>query len=371
MHRPLLGFLLWSVMGGSLLVASLAGRAASQAPAYEVWVANQGTDTILVYDGQTLARLAEFQVDDDGIPASSRPHMILFTPDGRYALVANVGAARDTANVLVIEAATRRVVARVPAGPSAHMAVASPDGRRVLVTNIGSHDVSEIMVEGQTFRAARRIPSGGIRPICAWFTRDGRTVYVTNGGDAARNILGNIAALDLTTGTARVLVPDVGYEACGTLLAADGRRMYTNVGFHPRNPEAKNDTFYVFDATTHALLHHQRLPIKDSHGLMETPDGTQVWIVGRQSNEVAILDARTYRLIAKVPAGDRPDLVVFSPDGSRAFFTLRGEPVTGDPHALRGSTPGLAVMSTASRRLLGVIPSGGGDPHGLAVRRTN
>lgn len=56
--------------------------------AYEIWVGNQATDEVLVFDGKTLSPVATIPVDTDNTPATSAPHLITFTPDHRFAMVA-------------------------------------------------------------------------------------------------------------------------------------------------------------------------------------------------------------------------------------------------------------------------------------------
>ena len=83
-----------AVLSLLVLVVILVPAAVStaQVTSYEVWVGNQTTDEVLVYDGRTLSLLATIPMDADGTPSNSAPHLITFTPDHRYALVANVVA---------------------------------------------------------------------------------------------------------------------------------------------------------------------------------------------------------------------------------------------------------------------------------------
>ena len=64
-----------------------------------------------MFDGQMLSLVATIPVDTDKTPAMSAPHLITFTPDHRFAMVANVRAAAGHNNIVVIDAAARRVVA--------------------------------------------------------------------------------------------------------------------------------------------------------------------------------------------------------------------------------------------------------------------
>ena len=81
------------------------------------------------------------------------------------------------------------------------------------------------------------------------------------------------------------------------------------------------------------------------------------------------------------PAGLAPDLADRSPSGNRIFVSLRGpNPLSGDPHASTGTTPGLAVIQVVKEGRSGVLESvvpihnvdGNGieraDAHGIRVR---
>jgi hypothetical protein len=73
-----------------------------------------------------------------------------------------------------------------------------------------------------------------------------------------------------------------------------------------------------------------------------------------------------------------------SPSGRRAYVSLRGSiPLSGDPHASTGSTPGLCVLKVKDggrtgevetiARIANVDTAGieRADPHALRVRRLN
>jgi hypothetical protein len=80
-------------------------------------------------------------------------------------------------------------------------------------------------------------------------------------------------------------------------------------------------------------------------------------------------------------ADPTPDLAVLSPSGNRIFVALRGPiPLSGDPHASTGSTPGLGVIQVtaggsdgfmkAITRISNVDGAGveRADAHGIALR---
>jgi DNA-binding beta-propeller fold protein YncE len=357
-----------AVLGLASVVAFFPVASTAQGPSYELWVGNQTTDEVLVFDGRTLSLVARIPVDSDDRPATSGPHLITFTPDNRLALVANVVAGANRNNIVVIDAVSRRIVGTVPAGPAAHQAKPSPDGRRFWVVNVAAHDLMEVEIQGTSFSSRRRISSGGIRPITVVFTRDGRKAYLTNGGSPTAP--GSIVVLDTTSGSVLKKWDDLGREAVYTGLSEDGRRIYANVGFHAANPAAKNDIFFVFDPATDTIVHQAQLPHQDLHIFAEAPGRNELWITARFANQIVVVETRSgrYQVVAVISTADKPDGIAFAPDGSRAFVAHRGTAVTGDIHTLTGRQQGFSVIDVASRRVLGHIPLDG-DIHGLAVRR--
>ena len=358
----------WVAVCAVVLLAASTPVSTAQEGAYEVWVGNQTTDEVLIYDGRTLSLVATIPVDTDNTPTTSVPHLITFTPDHRFALVANVRAAANRNNIVIIDAQARRVVATVPAGPQTHQAVSAPDGRRIWVVNVAANDLLEITAQGASFTAGRRIPSGGIRPITLVFTRDGRKAYLTHGGSPAGS--GSIVVLDAATGAVVKKWDNLGLEPVITGLSPDGKRVYADQGFSLANPAAMNNVLYVFDPATDSLVHQAQLPHKDLHALAELPGGGELWITARLANQVVVVNTNSgrYEIVAVITVPDKPDGLALAPDGSRAFVAHRGQAVSGDPFALTGTQPGFSVINTVTRKVLGHIPVAG-DVHGLATRR--
>jgi len=115
---------------------------------------------------------------------------------------------------------------------------------------------------------------------------------------------------------------------------------------------------------------------QDAHGVVIDPVRRELWIAHRVSSNVTIHPLATIRnpdhawtIIPQV--GKTPDLIALSPDGSRAFISLRGpKPAPTIPHATVGETPGVSIIDVATRRLVRVVPLGNqeaGDFHGIVV----
>jgi hypothetical protein len=113
-----------------------------------------------------------------------------------------------------------------------------------------------------------------------------------------------------------------------------------------------------------------------------------VWVFDRAANVAEVFAGatgarvNTVNLLSNDSADPTPDLAVIAPSGNRIFVSLRGPlPLSGDPHAATGTTPGLGVMQVLHNGWTGVmkaiapisnVDAGGverADAHGIALRR--
>jgi hypothetical protein len=125
----------------------------------------------------------------------------------------------------------------------------------------------------------------------------------------------------------------------------------------------------------------------DSHGAMLTRQGRYLWVADRIGNRIVVVKTATGRMVGELPlagplsSDPSPDLLDISPTGDLAFVSLRGSlPLSGDPHASTGSTPGLGIVQVKKdgrtgalagiARIANVDAAGidRADPHGLRVR---
>ena len=135
------------------------------------------------------------------------------------------------------------------------------------------------------------------------------------------------------------------------------------------------------------IAHDDRAP-RDAHGVAKTRDGKYVWFFDRAANVAEVYRAETGRYVETVNLVDpqvsldpTPDLAGQSPDGRFFYIAARGPlPLSGDPHASTGSTPGLLVLELLKQGRTGAVrglaritnkDAGGverADAHGIRVR---
>lgn len=350
----------------SLMSAAMAGCTgmATVAPkTYEVWIPDQGYDKVHIYsvnegDGMLkVTKSSEIALAPPGKEPTVAPHILLFGPDYKRAYVAGVRAGA----MFVLDAEQRNVITRIPTGKVAHAATPSWDGSKIWVANVGDGNIVEILAQDDSYTRGRTI-STDPRPSCAFWSRNDNMFWVVTGGPpkGVEDQVGTITEVDARSGKVSKVIQPIGRDGCAVVPSHDERWLY---GSAPGQ-------FTMADAKNGQIVKRVKPSGKDGHGFMPTPDGKYILLAVRQSDAIDVLDARTHERIRTVPVGSRPDLIDFSPSGRYAFISLRGKPVTGDPHALAGTEPGFSVLDTETWKVVAKVRMEGelADIHGIATR---
>ncbi|MGH3022249.1 MAG: YncE family protein [Gaiellaceae bacterium] len=401
---------------------------------YEVWAVDQsntnGTTsggTLYIYDGGSLERRGAAAVPeriDLGGAATQlcleqtgtapvRPHMVLFNERGAHALLSFVASG----HVLFLDARTRTPVACIDVGVQAHAATPSPDESYAIVTNQNGKLLQRIATDYATGTftlepaatldlANGTTPSGALRqdsalrpdnaPICALVDSSSGLAFVTLRG-------GGLFVVDPRATPMRIVAEydreTIHGNGCGGLQA--GERMYVNSGGGTAANLSEFDV-YSFDLDAFGGGGAPSAPntpapelvvsldgeeMTDSHGMALVQRGRYLWVADRMGNRIVVIRAASGRVVGSFPLtgalSDDPslDLLDVAPDGRTAFVSLRGSlPLSGDPHASTGSTPGVGVIDVRQGGRRGFleaiarianVDAGGidrADPHGIRVR---
>jgi hypothetical protein len=126
---------------------------------------------------------------------------------------------------------------------------------------------------------------------------------------------------------------------------------------------------------------------RDSHGMFAIKYDRYLWVTDRTGNLIEVFDPESGEWVNTIPLSQpevpdpSPDLLDIAPAGNRIYVSLRGPiPLTGDPHASTGSTPGLGVIRVTQGGRHGVLQAAfqisnvdalgieRADPHAVRVR---
>ena len=344
-----------------------------------------------------------------------RPHMLFFNSTHSHAVLAFVASG----HVVFFNAKLRTPVAclRASVGSGgarqAHAAFPTPDDSVVLVANQNGKLLERIYTnyaaESFAFEPAATLnlascvtPNGfacqdpALRPdnapICPFVPSGNDVTFISLRG-------GGLFVVDHKT-TPMAIVgeytkSEIAGNGCG-FLEAKGRVFLNAGGGTPSNL----DEFAVFrlpasgysaanppNTPERELLFQDNSEHRDAHGSVATKHHRYVWMFDRAANVAEVFDTEsgqrvnTVALASPHSADPTPDLAAVSPSGSRIFVSLRGPvPLSGDPHASTGSTPGLGIIQVTAEGKDGSMKAvarisnvdGGGveraDAHGIALR---
>lgn len=418
----------------AVIVLALSGAAGAGGgkKGYEVWAVDQsntnGTTSggaLYVYDGSSLesrgaAAVAE-RIDLGGATtqlclaqtgtAPVRPHMLLFDEKQSHAILSFVASG----HVVFLDARTRAPLACIDVGLQAHAAVPAPDRSYVVVANQNGKLVQRISTDYTTNSFALdpaatldlangTTPSGALRedpalrpdnaPICPSVDESSRFTFVTLRG-------GGLFVLDSRATPMRIVAEydraTVHGNGCGGIEAR--KTMYVNSGGGTAANLSEFDV-YAFDlrrfSTTPAtpntpaptvVVSQDDRAETDSHGPTLTGNGRHLWVADRAGNRIVVIKTANDKLLGELslvgPLSDdpSPDLLDTSPKSDYVYASLRGAfPLSGDPHAATGSTPGIGVIRVSPDGKTGVlvaiarianVDAAGidrADPHGLRIR---
>ena len=112
---------------------------------YEIWAADQGTDTVYIYElvdegGEEFEIIDEI---DTGAEDGFVPHMVDYSSDYEYvAIPCTVGG-----RVLVYRTEDRELVANLETGGGSHFASFSPDDEYLTVDVIGENRIAKVDID--------------------------------------------------------------------------------------------------------------------------------------------------------------------------------------------------------------------------------
>jgi YVTN family beta-propeller protein len=282
-----------------------------------LYVANSGSDTVSVIDGDTYAVVAT-------IPVGDRPTGVLAV--GSKVYVTN----ELSATVSVIDVATNAVIATVPVGLRPAGLDVDAYGREVWVANEGSNSVS--VISAATNSVLETVPVG-VAPHGIAFSFHGEQVYVTSQADTVsvidvydRDLAATVpvghtptAIVAPFSAEAKVYVANQSSRTVSVIDRASNEVVKTiAVGIDPTSivehypgrllvANTGSDTISVIATTTDTVV--DTWPAVRPYGLagsLFTPDRLFATGMGATGGIVSVIDATTGGVVTTVPVGDFP-----------------------------------------------------------------
>lgn len=288
-----------------------------------VYVAAGSANQIVVIDAATDKVVGNY----DGI---DNPHSIVSTPDGEYVLSGSLKEQRPKkgskeaphSKIYLVHPAHGHVMLTIAAEGMIHHQAITPDGRFVISTHPTRGNVS--VADLQQNKIVQTVKTGAA-PNYALVSKDGATVYVSNAGS------GSISVIDAKTWTVkRELKGGPGPEHMA--MSKDRSTIYVT------NPMA--GTVSAVDIASGDIARTYQLGGK-LHGLDITDDGSTLFVSNRSENKLVALDPRT----------DTRRVLPLSPSPYH-LETIEG---SGKVYVSSSKSPKLWVVDQKTAKLLGEI----------------
>lgn len=238
-----------------------------------------------------------------------RPHGIDWLEDGRTVVV----TAEGNKALLTVDVTAGTVTGSVPTGQEvSHMVVVTPDGRRAFVANIGSGSITAIDLE--TKKHVKDIPTGaGAEGIA--ITPDGSEVWVTNRAEDTVTVI-DASSLEIVKHMGSKSFP------IRAKITPDGR--------HALVSNARSGDVSVFSTQSKEEVRRVDMALSaedlegrlfggqfgDSSvpiGILVRPDGKVAYVANANADLVSIIDLESWKTAGVLGAGREPDGLGYSP----------------------------------------------------------
>lgn len=271
---------------GTVVCLSLSAGARAQEGT--LLVANRTGGSISLIDFPTRVEIARLPI------GPIIPHEVAVSPDGRLALTAEYGPEnRHGQHVVLIDIAAARIVGRLDLGPKSrpHSVLFHPDGRHAVSTMQDSDRIA--VIELQAMKVVRTLPTGGREGHMVRLSPDASRAYVTS-----RGAEGTLSVIFLNEDRPPVVIP-TGRGAEGIAVTPDGREVWV--------ANRQEETISVVDtaslkvvATVPSRLAAGRVEI-GANGLAVIPNGGGGRIVPQY---LRLFDVKGRKTLGEVPLRD-------------------------------------------------------------------
>ncbi len=298
-----------------------------------VYAAEQFSNTVSVIDPSTNKNLGVIRLGDPQ-PMNLSPlyrgqvlvHGLGFSPDRRTLAVVSIASN----SVTFIDTATNRVKHTTYVGRSPHEAFFTQDGREVWVTVRGEDYVA--VLDGNTYaeKTRIRVPNG---PGMTIFSPNGEYGYVCS-SFAPETVVVSTRTHEIV-GRVKQISP-----FCPNIAASpDGEQVWLTL------KDVGKVMVFAARPPFQLLRVIDTGPITNHVNLVRTPRGQLAYVTIGGLNQVKAFRTDDFEQIATIPVGDLPHGIWPSGDGARVYVGIEnGDAVT--------------AIDTATNRVIATIPNG-------------
>jgi YVTN family beta-propeller protein len=237
--------------------------------------------TALFYDTESDELLKEVEV-------GSHPAHIVYTEDGKYALVTN----NEDNSVSVIDTQDYTVLNTIGTGEGPHGFRISSDSKYAYIANMGEDSVSVINLE--TMKEERKIQVGAA-PVTTGISTDGKTLVATLNAENA------LAIVDLESGNIEKV--GVGIGPAQVYLASNNEFAYVANQGTESNP---SNSITIVDLKSKAAISTIETG-KGAHGVVLSEDSNTAYVTNMFENTVSIIDLITKEVKQTIKVGEVPN----------------------------------------------------------------
>ncbi|MBI1831426.1 MAG: hypothetical protein HYR84_08250 [Planctomycetes bacterium] len=233
------------------------------------------------------------------------PNQLAVTPDGKFAYVPVGGG-----NYQVVDVAKAKIIDKIFTGGQPHNTVCSADGQRMYLAPLGAPKKVTI-VDVASRKVVGEIPfSNSVRPIA--ITKNEKKFFAQVDG---------LVGIEMADVAERKMIHRVPAEVSPELKKIGSRSH--GLGVRPGDKEVwdcdvEHKVVHVYDITAAKPKQTATIPIGGTvYWLTFGPDGKYCYVSVRSRNEVAVVDATSREVVARIPVGKEPKrlLVVDVPRG--------------------------------------------------------
>lgn len=228
------------------------------------------------------------------VEVGSHPAHIVFSGDGKYALVTNNG---DN-NVSVIDAKTYEVVKTISTGNGPHGFRISKDSKFTYVANLKEDTVS--VLDLGSFTEVKKIKVGNA-PVTTGITNDGKTLITSVNSE---NV---VAVIDIDTDKVEKI--PVGKGPAQVFIQNDDK--YVFVANQGTEKEPSN-TVTKIDLSSRKVVATITTG-KGTHGVVTSSDNKYVYVTNMFDDTVSVIDNDKNNVIATIKVSKTPNGISYKP----------------------------------------------------------